>query len=784
MRSRSIVMVLLGLSLGVAGPVKAQGNSAEARLRGLNGQAVSLLARYQRGDAGERSQARAEAARLLAERRAALDALIAANPKDALRLAFAQDLLGEMSAAFPDAAMNLEARGRWQGTLELIIQDGVDLTSSKEFFRIHSGGRAMEVVSTGRATGDFKCNDTVAAAGVRSGDKIVAGELNLVAAANAVCSTTGAQSIAVIKVNMPGYAVSDPTDTELHGIFLGNAASGESASPDRHISDFWFQNSDGKTWVNNSGAGALTVVNVTLDQNYAYCICDANGCSDNSATLRRAVYTAADPVLNYADYSRVVMIFPNNGTCSGIAGVGTIGCWGSENPGDGQSMISWTWWRADQSSSRTNGVKLGTHEMGHNLTMSHSGSRDHGAEVIGPIGSAGTRTEYGDSFGTMGSWNFGFYNAHHSVSRTGWMNASNYTDVSAGGTYSIAPFDAQGNAVKALRVKRGTMATNAWFWIAYYPSSGIYLADLADNIHGGAVIHGQDGATPSGKTDLLDFTPATTSWTDPALTVGQCWQDPYTDLQICATSISGGMLNVTVNYSLPPCTNADPAVSFHADDLARTTEAGSAAQFRVLLTNNDSLTCAARTFSMSSAAPGGAGWTTSFSSNPSLAPGASATMTLTKTPASSVAPGTYDVSATASSPFNSGTSGTSTASANPLAALTVTEPPPQPPAAPSGVTGSVALTGAGKNKTFQSYTVRWTDNSGNETDFELRRCKVSGKGRTASCAYDGWSATGTANATSYTSTTKPASGTYRFEVRARNSVGNSAWAVSGNVSIP
>jgi hypothetical protein len=755
----------------------AQGNSADARLRVLNGQAVSLLARYQRGDAAGKEQVRSEAARLLAERQVSLQELMNANPREALRLAFPADVLNELRGAFPASAANLETRGKWQGTLEYVIQDGTTPANTRDILRLHTNGRVLNLVPTGTFA-EGKCNDTVAASGVESGGTIVASETNVVQSSPATCSTTGAQKILAVIVNMPGYTISAPSETILRGIFLGNTASGESVSPDRHISDFWMKSSDGKTWVNNTGAGALTILTTTLDQNMAYCNCGTSGCSDNSGAVRQAVYAKVDPLVNFSEFSRVVMILPQNNTCSGIAGVASLGCWGNEAPGDGQSNISWTWWRADQSSGRSNGVMLGTHEMGHNLTMSHSGSRDHGAEVIGPVGSAGSRVEYGDKFGTMGSWNFGLYNAHHAVARTGWMNSSNYIDVTASGVYSIAPFDTQGGAVKALRVKRGTTATNAWFWVAYYPSSGLYLQPLADQIHSGAIIHAQDAATPSAKTDLLDFTPGSTgNHDDPALAVGQCWQDPYTDVRLCATSIASGMLTVTVDYSLPPCTNGNPSVAFHPDDLARSAAAGTGAQFRVTVTNNDSASCASRTFTMGSALPSGSGWATSFSANPTLAPGASATVTLTKTPSSSIATGTYDVDATTSANTNQGAT-------NPNAALTVTAPPPAPPAAPSSVTVSVSQTGSGKRKTFQSYTVRWLDNSSNETGFQLRRCRMSGKGGSATCTYDSWSASVAANAVSLTDGVKPASGTWRFEVRAINGSGQSNWATSGNVNIP
>src|SRR5262249_59470199 len=145
-------------------------------------------------------------------------------------------------------------------------------------------------------------------------------------------------------------------------------------------------------------------------QDYAYCTYSNGAYSDNSAAVRQAAYAAADPFLNYNDFSRVVVVLPNNGSCNGIAGVGTIGCWSSECPGDGVCNYSWTWWRADQISSRSWGVELATHEMGHNLGMGHAGSRYHSTGVVGPIGTAGGCPEDGDVFLTMGQWDVWFFN--------------------------------------------------------------------------------------------------------------------------------------------------------------------------------------------------------------------------------------------------------------------------------------------------------------------------------------------------------------------------------------
>lgn len=150
----------------------AQGASQEARLRVLNGQAISLLARHQGGGDAEKAAARAEAPALFASRREVFDALIDADPAVALRLALPQDVLASIAVAFPNVSASVESRGRWEGKLELITQDGVGWTTTRDFFRLHAAGRTFDVVTTGRASHALKCNDRVAAAGVASGSRI------------------------------------------------------------------------------------------------------------------------------------------------------------------------------------------------------------------------------------------------------------------------------------------------------------------------------------------------------------------------------------------------------------------------------------------------------------------------------------------------------------------------------------------------------------------------------------------------------------------------------------
>ncbi len=745
----------------------AQGVPPVEQVRALSNQLLHIQALMHQATPAAQANLRAQAAPVAERREAALAALIAESPAEALRAAFPPDVVASMAAAFPQSAGRLEIHGRWEGRLEYIIEDGVNLSYSRDILHLHTAGGTYELHFAGRPPERISCGALLAVVGLSAGDRIAAQQATVTqAAASAGCSTTGLQKVAVILVNLPSAKLPTNVTYDLvNGIFMGNSYTTVTNNPDWSISDFWTQNSDGKTSVNPPGAspGGLKVVGpYTLASDMDFCA--------NQDAFRRAAYAAADADLNYAEYSRIVIVGPNYG-CSGTAGIGTLGCWGSECPGDGACNFSWTWWRGDQMASRSLGVRLGTHEMGHNLTMHHATSRDHGTEVVGPIGVSGTTTEYGDLFGTMGSWNFGFYNAQHSVNQLAWLSGANYQTVTGNGSYSIAGFDTRPAGVKALKIQRGTASQNAWFWLAYYPNSGIYLSQLGTQIHSGAIIHYQDSATYPGKTDLLDFTPLSSGGhSDPALAVGQTWQDPYTNLSIWVDSIVNGVLNVTVNYGVVPCTAANPSVTLSPD--SNSVYEGASTTYMVTVRNNDSSSCAARDFDLAatlnpaSSLVGLALSPTSLSLNPA----AQGTSTLTASAqAGSTGQYTITVTASASSPTSTGSDS---------AGLTVSVKPPSPPAAPSGLTAAAVYSGSGKNKILARIELSWTDNSSDETGFRIEHCAVTGSKNNKVCTF-AWLTNVGPNVRTFPDTEGLVAGNaYQYRVRAENANGFSAWATA------
>jgi len=92
---------------------------------------------------------------------------------------------------------------------------------------------------------------------------------------------------------------------------------------------------------------------------------------------------------------------------------------------------------------------------------------------------------------------------------------------------------------------------------------------------------------------------------------------------------------------------------------------------------------------------------------------------------------------------------------------------PTIPQAPSGLSASA--------QSSSSIALSWTDNSGNEVNFEVQR-SPSGSGSWVQIATPG------ADATTYTSSGLSASTTYYYRVRASNSAGSSAWSNTANAT--
>lgn len=662
-------LCLLGTTSALQSPGKADG----ARLRGLNGGLLRLVSQLRQMAPENASALREEIRSLGRQRREVLEALVQERPAEAASLAFPDALAAELAALAPELAEELETYGTWQGTLEYIVEDDETMAKHRNHRRLHTGREVLDLNFSGTEPARLKSGDILSVRGFRSGRSLAAADGSILAstaAAGPACTPVGSQKVVAILVNFTNYTLPSAVTPELvRGILFGNANSSSQSSPDWSIDDFWRQNSDGQTWVDVAGSAVVGPYQLSRDYNN-----DTNGdgkydCDD--AAIRSAAIAAADPDVNFLNYSRVLIVMPKNtrsnpdtstGGCA-WAGLGSIGCWSSSS-NDGSFTASIAWQRADQMSTRGNGVKLTSHEFGHNLTMNHARSRDFGADAIGPLGSAGTRSEYDDVFSTMGSWNFGFYSAHHASQQLNWLApTTNYLQVESNGTFTIQNYEGRPAGMKALKLRRGT-GNNAWVWVESRKNTGIYSSQLGSQVWSGALIHYQDSTTGS-YTDLADFTTATSSMADPALSVGQTWTDPYSNLSLQVNSATADSLTVTVNYGALPCTLANPAVAI--SPTTASTNHGTSKSFAVTVSNNSSSGCSSSVFNMTASVP--ATWSSSFTPNVlTIAPGQQGQTSLMVTVPSGYPLGTNPLSATATNATNGAFSGSGNAN------LTVTEP--------------------------------------------------------------------------------------------------------------
>ena len=98
-----------------------------------------------------------------------------------------------------------------------------------------------------------------------------------------------------------------------------------------------------------------------------------------------------------------------------------------------------------------------------------------------------------------------------------------------------------------------------------------------------------------------------------------------------------------------------------------------------------------------------------------------------------------------------------------------TPPPPQTPAAPSNLTAA--------NGGTRRVNLSWKDNSSNETQFLLERCRLS----RSSCTFSQLATVG-AGVTGFSDTSVSRRTTYRYRVKARNSAGDSAYSNTAQVT--
>jgi hypothetical protein len=445
-------------------------------------------------------------------------------------------------------------------------------------------------------------------------------------------STFGDHKVLVILVRfLDTPASASPSVSAVQQTLFGTTGSS--------VNTFYRENSYQQTSFSGTVVGPVTIP------------INSSGCDVNKiATLAQTAAKSLAGIL-LGSFNHLMYAFPSSG-CTWW-GYGSIG------GAPGQTWVN---------GSLT--PVVASHELGHNLGLYHSHALECGAASMG--GSCSS-IDYGDVFDVMGSGNGPSHLNAVQKNLLGWLdyNASPpITEVTTSGTYTIDPLETAGTNPKALRIKT---AADDWLYVEYRRPVGFdgYLSSNP-NVMGGVLVHYFNGSADG--IYLLDMTPATSSWNDPALGVGQTFQDTVGKVSVTTSWVNGTTAGINVTVSGPTCVRQAPTVTL--DPPQQQGEAGTTLSYGVYVRNNGT-GCGASVFGLQMSLPNGF---TATINSPSLtiAEGATGSTMIQVTSSTSVAAGAYGLTVSTSEAGLGGSSG-----------ATYTVPQPQNPGVPpSGTPGS------------------------------------------------------------------------------------------------
>jgi len=493
---------------------------------------------------------------------------------------------------------------RVEGEVEVVYEDSHGY--GRLFYFLHTGSKKLELRFTHNAPPALRTGMHVVVNGAQVGETL---ELNSGEAVSAPSNEQivpgnpmGQHRVLVVMVNFQDKQTQPFTREQAQAVMFGTT------------SDFYREASYGQTWLTGDVYGWYTIP-------------VSSSTCDTTAIANYAQQAAANAGANLNAYDHMVYAFPQN-ACT-WQGRGSVG---------GSPSQAWVneWFE----------LGIVGHELGHNFGLYHSRSMDCGDTSIG---TNCTMSEYGDMFDLMGGSSSAHFNLFQKE-RLGWINGGTnppITTVATGGTYWLDSFEPGTMTSKGLKVLKSTDASTGiktWYYLERRTAFGFdsFLSGNT-NVLSGVII--RTGSDSSGQdTYLIDMTPATASWYDAALTMGQSFTDADAGVTITVVSADATGALVQVSVASQPCVRANPTLTLSPSQ-SSWMQAGSTATFNVTLKNNDGGGCQPAGFSWQTTTP--AGWTISAPPVTFVNPGASTTTAVQVTSGPGTADGFYAVNVSA-----------------------------------------------------------------------------------------------------------------------------------------
>jgi len=202
-------------------------------------------------------------------------------------------------------------------------------------------------------------------------------------------------------------------------------------------------------------------------------------------------------------------------------------------------------------------LRVISHELSHNFGIHHASSyrcTTGGQRVF--ISSSCTQSEYGDPFSVMGGSSSNHANAWHKV-QLGFLPSSSIRTVTTSGDYSVSPSEQLlSGQTQQLRIPRKFNTNGSvsdYYYVDFRQPFGTYFDAFSSSspaVTGVTVrVAGPTSALTQSK--LLDATPATNSFSDAPLPVGQSATDSSTGLTIKTLSVAPSGADVQISYATP-----------------------------------------------------------------------------------------------------------------------------------------------------------------------------------------------------------------------------------------
>ena len=201
--ARSVASLLVGtLFIAAVQAAPATTSSAGEEVRSLNGEALRLQSEARRA---KTTTLDGRAAKSFERRQKSMQELIERDPTTAAAIALPGKVLKQLGETFPAQKSRLEQRGSWDGELEFLIEDGADLKSHRNVYRLHRGAETLDLRFAGREPPRLKSGQKLTVKGVRALQAVAATEVEVLDAflggSAATAASTGRKCAGAVRAD-------------------------------------------------------------------------------------------------------------------------------------------------------------------------------------------------------------------------------------------------------------------------------------------------------------------------------------------------------------------------------------------------------------------------------------------------------------------------------------------------------------------------------------------------------------------------------------------------------